>query len=287
MRLGAQTIGRTASEKHVSPIDLRELTDRMIEAVDAHVSLHQVGLLLFGRDRVDCASGVCIQLGPRYFVATAGHNLVGIPDEKLFIVAHRNPTDQHTPIQQRWPCETDPRPTPDLGYIELSADAAESLEKSFVSLERLLPERGYSDNLFYYLKGFPSDQVPKDLAMSGEYQLRTIGFFIRPVDPAIASPDVDPDVAILLEYRDSTLSLSTGERIDAPDPQGLSGGGIGGFPRAVTEAGIWSPGITELLGIDTGRWRDSKLLSGVQIQHWLRCVARDYPEIAELLPRVR
>jgi hypothetical protein len=257
-------------------IDLRDLTDKIMDAVDVHIGPYQVGLLLHGNNgEVDCGSGVCIELKSRFFVATAGHNLVGYSDDQIFIVTDRGPRNKHTPFVERSPLADEPSPTPDLGYIELAPEVASSLRKSFLPIDRLKPGRGHSEDLFYYLKGFPSELVPRQLALNREYQLQAMGFFIPSVDPSKCHLELDPDVAILLDYRESTIQLSTGDRIDSPNPHGLSGGGIWGLPRTISRDGLWTPDITELLGIETGWFRDSRLIVGVQIQHWIDAVSRD------------
>ncbi|MEN6468215.1 MAG: hypothetical protein ABFD45_04595 [Smithella sp.] len=67
-----------------------------------------------------------------------------------------------------------------------------------------------------------------------------------------------------------------------PEPFGLSGGGLWALP--ITQQGeLWTPDNAMLIGIEKSWFSKSQMVRCTQMQHWLRCVANDYPDLEKII----
>jgi hypothetical protein len=50
--------------------------------------------------------------------------------------------------------------------------------------------------------------------------------------------------------------------------------------------GLWSPEAVRLIGSETSWWEPGRWLRGTQIQHWLRMVTEDLPELGPAMAKL-
>lgn len=258
-----------------------ELPLQGVAALQAHGYARTFGLLLFAggvsspEAGVDGATGIGIRIGHRYFIATAGHNLVGVPDSGLVLVHEDHVAHDPTPFLRRWPEASAHEPDPDVGYIELAAEAAKESPKEFVPLEQIRP--GFNRaGVNVVVVGHPVERIPKDLL----HRQRLINLQAMSLATATiqlpASRNPNSEFAIATDA--AATNVDTGEPFETPSWVGMSGGGVWTFPLPLPSA-IWSPSTSKLVGIEH-TWIRGHAMVCTQMQHWLAVVASHYPELA-------
>lgn len=252
---------------------------KAVNALHAYVFKHLFGLLLFSNGRVDVGSGVGIQVGSRFFVATAGHNLCGFADESIALVHLDRLSSERFSFETRWPPSSARDVQPDIGFLELPASVALQSDKRFLSIDEIRP--GFSHwggNVL--LVGYPSESVPRALVERGLFRLEAMAFTTSKVEPYEYA--LDPTLDIGLEYRDSALVARDGSQMPTPKPHGLSGAGVWSFPPP-RKSGVWSPSDSMLLGIQRSWLQHSHIVVCTQVQHWLRLIAEKCPDLASAI----
>lgn len=262
-----------------------ELPIQGVAALQAHGYARTFGLLLFaggvGRPAagLDGGTGIGVRIGHRHFVATAGHNLVGVPDDGLVLVHEGNIAHQPTPFLRRWPDAAGDQPDPDIGYIEISSEIAENSPKEFVPLEQIRP--GFNRvGVNVVVVGHPVERIPKDLLHRQRLiNLRAMALATATVElPESRSPDSEFAIAT-----DQTAAdIETGKPLATPDWKGMSGGGVWAFPPPLPST-FWSPSGAKLVGIEH-TWIKGRAMVCTQMQHWLAVVTSHY---ADLAPAIR
>ena len=127
----------TAGETEARRLFSQPLTDR----VDAS----SVALLIrSGSSDPELASGTCLRIGDRYFIATVSHALLDAASSEIDLAYTHEGTHSHTPIERvgvRGGRRDDPI---DVGYLELTKEYADAIRKTFISLA--LPVKVFQKN---------------------------------------------------------------------------------------------------------------------------------------------
>jgi len=262
---------------------LRLITDHEVKALLPHTFTHTVAILKY-RCAGDCGvgSGTLIQLGSRFFFATAAHNLVSYKDECLYIGHTKQGTWEQFPIKRRSPQLNEREPEFDVGYIEIPSDYVCNIkEKRFLSLERLRPfVNSWSTRVF--LIGFPAELVPKDLARKNLFDLHAMGYLTETIALEEVKHDTVVSRDISIAYDDVGVLVDRQPSFKMPGPYGISGGGLWALP--ITPKGdLWNPEDTMLIGIDRSWLESTRTVLCTQVQHWLRLVARDYSDLNQYI----
>jgi len=237
------------------------------------VSARTVGLLLWKDQCLDIGSGTCVSLTGHFLVATAAHNLANISKIEL-TPPHRNTT---LPIFRA----SHPRPTPapsDVGWIELSDNVAQASGLSFISLGDLEFGARHDPQRAFFVQGYPAQEIAKLSESRLDLALLSMGVGLISLDPGPASTE------LVLEYPPDS-DEDTG--LELPHPGGMSGGGVWTVPQFDDKL-VWTPSSTRLLALVRSWEKQSRRLSCVPIELWLRLVSEDFPDIGEVvMPRLQ
>ncbi len=141
--------------------EMQKLADDLQSALQQFVKRHSVALLLREGQKSELASGTCVQLGGHYFIATAAHNLLGTPDDAIYVVhlddeLRRAPT----PILKRGLEGGGKGDRLDVAYLELSRDVASSLNRQFLNASQLELRGAFVPDQWTFLYGYPAKLVP-------------------------------------------------------------------------------------------------------------------------------
>jgi hypothetical protein len=241
-------------------------------------------------DRLLLASGTLVSIGDRLFIATASHAVPDTPDNEIWVL-HTEPRLSITPRGSVLKKGRYPKDNPDVGFLELGADAGgDHLRESACPLEPLAVVGVGRPKRPTLLVGSPKEYLKKkQVGEPGAIGLEPvmIGYLAVPVQVSEWPDDLelDPSRHIVLEYP-YTLGqrLDSGASIMLPHPEGMSGGGIWdcGFEDDV----FWTKQSAKLIGIQSGWCAEAPRISyAIQIIHWLRLVHDHYPDLRPALTR--
>lgn len=267
-------------------MDTKEL--RAIIASETNTALsdfalrHSVGLGLYsGEDYPEVASGTLLRIGSRYFVATAAHCLRR-PDLEDIRIAYREKdfSTRFTLVRKGILGGTE-SDSIDVGYLEIDKSVLEYVPAAFLTLDHIAVEYDSTESIAF-LFGFPAEFVPKDEALKRRFRFRSLGFITLEAT-ADTTPDfVDKDINVVLEYPDEGELGAPAQLHPLPHPGGASGGSIW----------IYNPNLANpvvgvhnarLVGIQKSWLPPSRIVIGNKIENLLRLIARDYPDLSDLL----
>ena len=267
-------------------MSLKVVTNNEVKALAPHTFKYSVAILEYhSKNNNFVGSGTLVQLGSRFFIATAAHNLtddnhVGISDDCLFIACKKR-TSQQLPFLSRKPSAEEEEPAIDVGYIEISSDTAASMtENEFLPLSRIRPFVDYWPTRVF-LTGFPAGIVSLEAARRNRFHLDAIGYLTETKKLNDMEYKHDKSTDVFIDYEQNSVFVENQEVIQMPEPHGLSGGGLWALP--ITQGGaIWAPQETMLIGIERSR-KSPNILCCTQIQHWLMSVAEGYSDLRETI----
>ena len=256
-----------------------DIADHVTKSLGPHAFRFSAGLILRGTDgRIEVGSGVFVRIGERHFVATAAHNIAGIPDTRIGLVHHEQAHSGYGGFVRRSP-DVHEGYSIDVGFLELGADLLDRCQKEFLPITRIRPYCGHVDPEGAYVLGYPA--AASELEFPATVGLGGVGSAMLTRKPDDFE-DVDADADIILSYSGDVYDPDTGVVGKPSPPEGLSGGGIWAIPGMVNSK-VWSAEQLRLIGIQN-RWRRrSEILLGTQIQHWLALIRSHYPALEEIL----
>ena len=264
-------------------MDFKTLTDNEVNALAPHTLKYSIAILqYYSRDKNYVGSGTLIQIASRFFIATAGHNLAGAPDKCLYMGYSKGMVYEQLPFIRRRPSANEREPGPDVGYLEILSETAVSMnEKEFLPLNRIRPFiAAWPTRVF--LTGFPAEMVPVESAVKNKFNLSAIGYLteIRMASKLPGQHNESRD--IFIDYELNSVFVEKQPGMAMPKPPGLSGGGLWALPINYRSE-LWRPSDTTLIGIERSWLKNSSCVRCTQIQHWLRLVADDYPDLTEII----
>jgi len=250
---------------------------------------------LIDETKEEIGTAIAVNLGQRFFFATAKHLIDNDHELTILAVHPRAPAGSSDFIAKRFHEQLD------VGLLELNSNAADRFD--FAEGTRLLEEIDAEGELpGTMVIGFPSQfiqsaetQITNDVTVCVK---RTDSLCFRsivlpqsewPSNSSLLKP-LNPSRDLLVDYKPPrrVKCLPPGTSvIDVPpvdclelDPRGMSGGGI--WLAYVRER---SEGVREsnaqLIGIQTSWYSDKGWLRGLRIGVWLDMVRTAYPDLRE------
>jgi hypothetical protein len=266
-------------------MNFRTITDNEVKALAPHTFKYSVAILIY-KDNEDSSvgSGTLVKIGPKYFIATAAHNLSGIADDNLYIVFKKDITYEAVPFVKRNPSSREAESAFDIGYIEISPDIAKLInEKEFLPLERITPFINFWPTRVF-LTGFPAQMVSLESARKNKFTLDAIGYLTETKIINELKCDYDESTDIFVDYELNSIFVEKQIDKKMPEPYGLSGGGLWALP-ITQEGALWTPDNTMLIGIEKSWISSLQMVRCTQMQHWLRFVAEDYPDLRNIIEK--
>lgn len=245
-----------------------------------YVSTRSIALVI--RDRAGNATtgtSICIEVGSHLLLATAGHVIADMNDDRLQLIPAGELSVLPVPFAGRSCNPERPAPSTDVAWMEVDRRVARDHRLRFLKLSDLKPYQAFDRDHPFLVHGYPHESAI--LSPTQADVESTIGLTM------IASPkDLPRAVAnyeIALEYppRDEqNRPIAT-----APAASGFSGGGVWWSPRH-DESMIDSPEQLRLVAINT-RWdRRTAVLFATKIEYWLHLVRQDLPDTRDEIDRL-
>lgn len=258
-------------------------------ALDAQAKRYTVRIA----DATDLKAGgsaVPIQMGNRYFLATAGHVIRECPE--LVIVSetpglgHRDFVASHLDIQK------------DIGLLELSAASALSLGIDFLPSTSIRAGFKLDETTPLVISGFPggSAEVVQGHTIT-KIIFTAFVFHVEPLIPPYKKElkIEDADTCIFCRFREKIYIGSVDPNMcegaenvreeKFPDVAGISGCGVW---RANVDmrSGIWEPSL-ELLAIEISWFEEKGWIRSRRIDDFLSLVEANYSDLIEVVNSVR
>lgn len=266
------------------------------EASTENVYRHTVAYVFNTRDDAEsCATGTLVQIDDKLFVATVRH---AIPHSVSSIALVKK---RLVLSQERLECVTRRAVSDyvDVAVFELQPNTVARVGLDPIGLDRIHDGRTGNTNFKTRLMGFPAAWVLSRNPLPGIKGFHGLGYGCETIEPsrwpAISTipGTFDKDTDIVVEFSRDTVDFGSKLPVPAgmPDPFGMSGGGLWQRTVAVKDDEIWTADGLCLFGIQS-TWLDEKgFLKAVQIIHWLKLVADEYPELrgelCERYPRLK
>jgi len=237
-----------------------------------YASNRSVALILRGKSpEPESASATCVRIGERFFLATAAHCIDPFRADEIELLPRGEFGRPGIPFIQR----SAPRANEselDIAWLELDAVEVQRSGLSAVELENL----GFSirsvDECAYLIQGYPAAEV----SAQPDGSFRPLSLCITTIGRDLKSP-----FGIAAEYPPQDR-LDVG--LELVHPKGFSGGGLWTFHLLT----VW-PHISceseKLCGIVFNHSLSDKALETVSIEHWLRKLLADIPELSSNFSR--
>lgn len=225
-------------------------------------------VLILGEHQIDLGSATSVKFGTRFLLATAGHNLPGSdPASAIWVVANGKTTEERLPILGK---DAKVGHGVDVGWVELSEDAALRSGLQFLQSEYLAPYERPTEESLYLAQGLPAELAS---VSSKTIAVASLGYMTIPVEEEDISYPLKPAYDFALEF-------GPGETVELPHPKGMSGGGVWSIQTDL-EPPVWSPSNARLVAI-VRAWRESSGHMLVnRIEHWIEFVGSSFPDVAQ------
>lgn len=247
--------------------------EQAIAAVQHSLARHSVTLLIWDLDvdRPDSlGSATCIELrGIRYLLTAAHvvHDKQGqqVDLRAINVIFRRNGGTNNAFVRRILAAGGGPQDSLDIALLELSAEGANEIatSKDFLPETRVLKGVSSDESRLFAVYGAPERLSRASLA-DKTFSAGTMCYVSICCDSFPSHLDRSHDIA--LEYnKTSNISPSQEGTVEAPDPPGLSGGGIWLITEP-QEGVFWDPSESKLIGVQN-RWRPSAgYVRGTQVQ---------------------
>lgn len=202
------------------------LTQQMNSAMSAFVRAHSVALHIERNGKSEVASGTCLRVADRFFIATAGHPLLNLRSSQINIIHSNQPGFERVPYSAVGICGGHDGDTQDVGFLELEATQAETLQRSFLTLSELDFAPTLGPNVWLFLFGYPTALLPIDKAALGTFAFSSLGLITVAVPTTQYPPTASTDIDLVIEYPATGKVGSEDAAFPLPHPGGVSGGSI-------------------------------------------------------------
>ena len=243
---------------------------------------------------------VAVNIGSRYFLATAKHVIP--KDHDFNIVVRDSGVDGvHDFIAHHV------HPTVDVGLLELAQKDVPRFHDTFVPANRIIVQRNQEAEYNVTVIGYPRELIaqgvqlplsPSATVKVRECQALTFHGSALPLSEwprsdTEATPVPGTDIFFGFNPEDTMDFLSakttgvvpTKVDLQAPQPAGISGGGIWRL-RSSETGRVWQPAPI-LHAIQFGFRRSERRLHGAMIDAWLDVVDDNYPDLRSKIQSIR
>jgi hypothetical protein len=237
------------------------------------------------------ASGTFVSIDDRLFFATAAHCISDESRGRLsFVPNSLTPVeDSIVPILGYGVAAEH-----DVGYLEVTPGAAAEIGKTAISLERINPRGTGEVGRLVFIVGYPGELIKPEpvgeRTLNCEYRMML--YTNAPLAPAewpakMPDPSSESDIVVRYDRDEALWPFANQLNVDRlADPRGTSGGGW--WQGADCADGLWHPDRIQLIGIQSSWHEKENYIRGCQIQHWLRLLYANEPELrATLVTRFR
>lgn len=228
-------------------------------------------------------TGVAVRYKDQDYIVTAAHVLAGEPsNEKILIIGRPASTlkeVQKSELPSAFFAGTHGRPTASPStHITITGRLASKGQEDIAALKVQNAKNDLPHTVFHNLSGQETTDVsegklviicgsPGELALHAQHRVTgKIGVAVflycawQKIMAISESPEqLDPNVDFVTDFIHNQ---------DPCDPQGMSGGGAWTIPK-IKDGELWVPHKTQLLGIQSGFYRERKLLKLVRIERVL------------------
>lgn len=258
------------------------MADFVLEAVKLmtdYITKRSVAIVVRdSRGNVACGTSTCVRVGEHALLATAGHVIEDLEDQRIQLVPDSELSSKPLSFIGR-SCSPSKRrrSETDVAWIELASEVAQDHRLKFLALSDLKLNQLSNDRDHPFLiNGYPRQRA--HLSSTSIDLESNVAFSMMASDEKLGRPRREYEV--ITEYPphdEDDQPIST-----APSAPGFSGGGVWWHPRH-DEISIISPSHMKLIAINT-RWRsDVSILFSTRIYEWLRLVGEDFPDSEPLL----
>jgi hypothetical protein len=221
---------------------------------------------------VRIGTGTLVTIRNRLFISTAGHNLA--EDERRFYNVGDEPGAQSF---QELSILRPAASTPDVGCIEIEANALPASGGS-LSLGQLDLRPALAEVDGAVVAGFPGKLVgldPRGQAIN-RLTLLTVGARVPLPNKTVTATAQELGLTPL-GYKEEVFDVSS-LPATAPDPSGISGGGVWTPGAHVPEE--WDPAThARLVGIEVSWLKEERVLFFEPIRRWLELVDQGAPDL--------
>jgi hypothetical protein len=220
-------------------------------------------------------TAICIQIDNRFLLATAGHVIEDLNDERLEFVPAGEISTLSVPIECRSAAPGRPAPLSDMAWLEVSARAVRERGLPFLVLDDVRVGEIFDRDHPYLLHGYPLESA---VINGRKIDLEsTVAYTQLAEAKDLHKPLANLEVALEYPPRDAN-----GRPMKAPDAYGFSGGGVWAHPRH-DEGDVASPERMKLVAINTTWHKPTAVLYAAPVREWLDLVARDFPDLEPTL----
>ena len=220
---------------------------------------------------VDVASASCVQIGDRFFLATARHNVADVPSKERLAVlpaeGRFSPEDFLSVQTIGYGVAKDP----DVAWIEVNRNAALSTGLNGIGLSTLGPGALLQSGHLYLAAGVQAStaQIKQGSTGASVVDLRFRCCVSEPYDARDRE-------SFKLKYAGKVVR-SDGSESEHDAPHGMSGGGAWSVTYE-QQSGVWVPHRCRLIGIVTN-WKQGGYLRCVGIEEWLLLLRQSDPHM--------
>jgi len=243
-------------------------------------------------DKTDQSCGgtaIAINIGDRYFLATAGHV---ISEDHKYEIVLKNKMPQTIDCFHSRHFDKDT----DVGLLEIPKKKKHLID-SWVTVSDIYTEIDQHKKNDVVIVGYPGEyisqaskiQITKNTSV--EFRIYntlcylsftlpmekwpTEGIETQTIEERDIFIDFDPD-GNMFTSPPNTVDISPADSMQCPELPGISGGGI--WLWESEEGVIWKPSI-KLIGIQHSALKKDQWMRGTRINCWLDLVAKKYPDL--------
>jgi hypothetical protein len=246
-----------------------------------------------GEEKV--ASGTLVQIGGRILLATVAHTSPRSLESIALVKKSRLMTPEPLTCVIRRATSN----VADVAVFEIQADAVAIAGLEPIGVERIYDGGPGTSNFKARLIGYPDTWVLPNTSIPGLRAFHGLSYGCEPIDPArwVAirghSQLFDEHLHVVLEFSRDVIDCGPKLAVPdgTPDPYGMSGGGLWQRNEAIKSNELWTAEGLCLFGIQSSWLTELEFLKAIQIIHWLKLVADEYPDLRDELndrfPRIR
>lgn len=238
-----------------------------------YISTRSVAIVI--RDSVgNTATGTatCIQVGAHFLLATAGHVIEDVNDDRIELIPAGDLSSTPLPFVKRSCSPRRSASVSDIAWIELEISVAQDNRLRFLTPPDLQPGQLAADRDHGFLvHGYPHQSAI--ITPTSSDVESTVAFTMMANEADLHRPLQAYEVALEYPPRDE----QDDPIVVAPAAHGLSGGGVWWHPRH-EETVLLSPTHMKLVAVNTKWHQATSVLFATRIDEWLDLVARDFPD---------